>query len=146
MVFGAHLVSNLTHSSLSSGGILGPPSNGIGATIRIGREMLCLPYAGFFFFGIAFLSTELTIDLHLSKSIHNSGFPVFSVNKDCSRFLYISYMSAHASVTPLLLHRIWNILLDYLNTKWHSNSLKNFMFLCGLLLGELINHHIFILN
>ena len=29
------------------GGILGPPSYGIGATIRIGREMLCLPYARF---------------------------------------------------------------------------------------------------
>ena len=28
--------------------ILGPPSYGIGATIRIGREMLCLPYAVFF--------------------------------------------------------------------------------------------------
>ena len=27
---------------------LGPPSYGIGATICIGREMLCLPYAGFF--------------------------------------------------------------------------------------------------
>ena len=27
-------------------GILGPPYRGIGATIRIGREMLCLPYAG----------------------------------------------------------------------------------------------------
>ena len=30
--------------------ILGPPYCGIGATIRIGREMLCLPYAGFFSF------------------------------------------------------------------------------------------------
>ena len=29
-------------------GILGPPYCGIGATIRIGREMLCVPYAGFF--------------------------------------------------------------------------------------------------
>ena len=29
-------------------GILGPPYRGIGATIRIGQEMLCLPYAGFF--------------------------------------------------------------------------------------------------
>ena len=29
-------------------GILGPPYCGICATIRIGREMLCLPYAGFF--------------------------------------------------------------------------------------------------
>ena len=27
--------------------ILGPPYSGIGATIRIGRKMLCLPYAGF---------------------------------------------------------------------------------------------------
>ena len=31
-------------------GILGPPYCGIGATIRIGREMLFLPYAGFFWY------------------------------------------------------------------------------------------------
>ena len=30
-------------------GILGPPFCGIGATIRIGREIRCLPYAGFFY-------------------------------------------------------------------------------------------------
>ena len=30
-------------------GILGPPSYGIGATIRIGREIQCLPYAGFLY-------------------------------------------------------------------------------------------------
>ena len=29
-------------------GIHGPPYCGIGATIRIGQEMLCVPYAGFF--------------------------------------------------------------------------------------------------
>ena len=29
-------------------GILGPPYCGIGATIHIGQEMLCLPYEGFF--------------------------------------------------------------------------------------------------
>ena len=29
--------------------ILGPPYCGIGATIRIGLEMPCLPYAGFLF-------------------------------------------------------------------------------------------------
>ena len=29
------------------GGILGQPYCGIGATIRIGQAMLCLPYAGF---------------------------------------------------------------------------------------------------
>ena len=32
----------------------GPPYCGIGATIRIGREMLCLPYAGFFVFFLIF--------------------------------------------------------------------------------------------
>ena len=31
-------------------GILGPPYCGIRAAIRIGREMLCLPYVGFFSF------------------------------------------------------------------------------------------------
>ena len=30
--------------------ILGPPYCGIGATIRIGREILCLPNAGFFLY------------------------------------------------------------------------------------------------
>ena len=30
-------------------GVLGPPYCGIGATIRTGREKLCVPYAGFFF-------------------------------------------------------------------------------------------------
>ena len=46
---------NMVETTLSDGletsgflGILGPPSYGIGATIRIGQEMLCLPYAGFF--------------------------------------------------------------------------------------------------
>ena len=31
-------------------GFLGPPYCGISDTIRIGREMLCLPYAGFFLY------------------------------------------------------------------------------------------------
>ena len=38
-------------------GIPGPPYCGIGATIRIGREMLCLPYAGF-----------SSLSLHIKKS------------------------------------------------------------------------------
>ena len=41
-------------------GILGPPYCGIGATIRIGREMLCLPYAGFFH-SISYPSLGLSI-------------------------------------------------------------------------------------
>ena len=33
-------------------GILDPPYCGIGATIHIGQEMLCVPYAGFFFYTV----------------------------------------------------------------------------------------------
>ena len=36
-------------------GILGPSYCGIGAIIRIGREMLCLPYAGFLLHIIGFI-------------------------------------------------------------------------------------------
>jgi hypothetical protein len=39
--------------------ILGPPYRGIGATIRIGQEMLCLPYAGFFFYNILYRITYI---------------------------------------------------------------------------------------
>ena len=48
----SRLQSQYRHSQLPNNGfsaILGPSYCGIGATIRIGREMLCLPYAGFFF-------------------------------------------------------------------------------------------------
>ena len=39
-------------------GILGQPYFGIGVTIGIGREMLCLPYAGFFYKGFGPLVTH----------------------------------------------------------------------------------------
>ena len=42
-------------------GILGPPYCGIGATIRIGREMLCLPYAGFLLYTTLLTITELIL-------------------------------------------------------------------------------------
>ena len=40
-------------------GILDPPYCGIGATIRIGREMLCLPYAGFLYLCWTKVSTSV---------------------------------------------------------------------------------------
>jgi hypothetical protein len=40
------------------GGILGPTYCGIGATIRIGQEMLCLPYAGFFLKNFEFIQKQ----------------------------------------------------------------------------------------
>ena len=42
------IFSNFREKKIGFLGILGPPYCGIGATIRIGREMLGLLYAGFF--------------------------------------------------------------------------------------------------
>ena len=52
-------------------GILGPPFCGIGATIRIGREMLCLPYAGFLLLLMAPLINYCTLrdSISLSKRL-----------------------------------------------------------------------------
>ena len=74
--------------------ILGPPYRGIGASIRIGQEMLCLPYAGFLLvqypppsplnclscFVSPFTKTFLHLLLKLAIEHHNKGFiiPTFS--------------------------------------------------------------------
>ena len=50
-------------------GFLGPPSYGIGAYIPIGREMLCLPYAGFLETGMgASLYTKVVKIIDLSAT------------------------------------------------------------------------------
>ena len=54
-------------------GILGPPYCGIGATIRIGREMLCLPYAGFLI-----TSPVLSQYFPSTLQVSSSSFPVLS--------------------------------------------------------------------
>ena len=45
-------------------GILGPPYCGFGATICIGREMLCLPYAGFLINCIRDRNKEIQLFYH----------------------------------------------------------------------------------
>ena len=62
-------------------GILGPPSYGICATIRIGREMLCLQYAGFFL-QILFLLELLLLWLliHCSLPAENLGHVTFFID------------------------------------------------------------------
>ena len=42
------MIFSVSKQKIGFWGILGPPYCGIGAIIRIGREMLCLPDAGFF--------------------------------------------------------------------------------------------------
>ena len=51
-------------------GIFVSPYCGIGATIRMGREMLCLPYAGFLFMNAVIIlqSVDLTEELDSNSS------------------------------------------------------------------------------
>jgi hypothetical protein len=58
-------------------GIPGPPYCGIGATIRIRREMLCLSYAGFFL--PIFLLTKI-LQLAPSEQVLNFRFFYFDLN------------------------------------------------------------------
>ena len=53
-------------------GILGTPYCGIGATVQIGQDMLCLPYAGFLVF---YMNNGSTVKKFLSN------FWVFFCNK-----------------------------------------------------------------
>ena len=46
-----------------------PLRNCNGPTIRIGREILCLPYAGFFFFNITILSIVILQGMILRRYI-----------------------------------------------------------------------------
>ena len=55
-------------------GILGPPSYGIGAIIRIGRDMLCLPYAGFFS-----IACRVSLFLNESHTLFDQKSPVHMV-------------------------------------------------------------------
>ena len=42
-------------------GILGPPYGGISATIYIGQEMLCVPYAGFLVYSLFYNISSLAM-------------------------------------------------------------------------------------
>ena len=68
-------------------GILGPPFCGIGATIRIGREMLCLPYAEFLNKQIILpiyiiLISKKNIENYIKKGYRNLYFLEFVVILD----------------------------------------------------------------
>ena len=51
-------------------GIVGPPNCGIGATIFIGQEMLCLPYAEFFYEHDGLANFETTLVQRLLEELY----------------------------------------------------------------------------
>ena len=66
-------------------GILGPPYCGRGATIRIGQEMLCLPYAGFFLFILVCFGICATVRIGWEiQCLPYAGF-VLSCFSDCPK-------------------------------------------------------------
>ena len=59
-------------------GILDPPYCGIGATIRIGQEMLCLPYAGFFDKVVKLVDGGSVINKAYPSSLYTFRFRIFN--------------------------------------------------------------------
>ena len=68
-------------------GILGPPYCDIGATIRIGWEMLCLPYAGFFLiwtfiqFLVPCIDAKKIWTKNIAKQLLNNKYATFDTTK-----------------------------------------------------------------
>ena len=90
-------------------GILGPPYCGIGATIRIGREMLCLPYAGFFQKQFVLVTnkriqkkTILEIPFMLNSTIDYSDEQIkqFIALPDHNHHVHILYWPANCCLCP----------------------------------------------
>ena len=72
------MIFSVYHKKIRVLGILGSPYRGIVATIRLGQEMLCLPYAGLFIpisahnFGQNLSSLILTAQTNsLLEGLHN---------------------------------------------------------------------------
>ena len=67
---------------------LGPPSYGIGATIRIGREMLCLPYVQQVYNSFSQFVSQVQpqYQLHLQLSLHSDPIALnFPISTYCIR-------------------------------------------------------------
>ena len=80
-------------------GFLGPPFCGISATIRIGREMLCLPYAGFFKEQLLWNLNSTKVD-ELSSSSSNIRVPALQFREHFKN--EHSMFSKHRPSGPLL--------------------------------------------
>ena len=70
-------------------GILGPPYCGISATNRIGREMLCLPFAGFFLYIVAKKNTRIGGKNHV---ITYFFFKMGHSTIDCARWIRLNHI------------------------------------------------------
>ena len=69
-------------------GILGPPSYGIGATISIRWEMLCLPYAGFYYINMT--NQDLDFGFTAGKKNHGRQICLSSI-VEAGRFAWFSW-------------------------------------------------------
>ena len=99
--------------------ILGPPYCGIGATIRIGREILCLPYAFFFYFLVLFnvstdYSTIIVLIIEVFFSFHQGFFLFFS-----SSLWFVRSVLLHFASVPVF---CLSYLLTHLVSLPSSNS------------------------
>ena len=101
-------------------GILGSPYCDIGATIRISREMLCLPYAGFFSF-LTFISKKKRENILISKYKINKAF-----------WLYLKRHWIFISCSEHILHQAYIAMtmffvVHFVNNLRHTPTLRKIM-------------------
>ena len=101
-------------------GILGPPFYGISATIRIGREMHCLPYAGFF--NNSIFSVMFPFQISFISSCWDWHWLKWKQLRWCSLFIKVWHCCSHILDIPKLSgklfisHRnanIWPVTCDF---------------------------------
>ena len=123
-------------------GILGPPSYGIGATIRTGREMLCLPYAGFLMWDwngpLGFWFNILLIEI-LPNYLH-----VFSnqLNKVPGGWmLFFCFIGLFLSTPPTYLSSL-KVIIQHLGLGIFKSSTNHLAWVCCLRL-DIVNIFVF---
>ena len=102
-----------------------PLRNLNGPTIRIGREILCLPYAGFFYKVVGLFSGGSVINRTYPVQFILQGIPTQGVSSHI-RFTTVSTYLFHAHL-PLFSHPCW-ILLTPISIKGQTESLKQISF------------------
>ena len=93
-------------------GILGPPSYGIRASICIGREMLCLPYAGFFFLNL-YMCILKTFNWKLSWRVFKSCYWEIICVDTAFELNFLFHLQAHQTKDTKLSFKYFGWLLTF---------------------------------
>ena len=129
-LFGSGLKSRAKKKKKFCWFCLCPPSYGIGATIPIGREMLCLPYAGFLFFilygdVVQKQQLEVVVELyfHPSSAVSQVNvFPPAPQPSECGRRRTLHSLHGHTAAW-LQFNGNLAVWMSQISTEWRESSI-----------------------